>query len=413
MALEFRRGGRKVSLDQFMEGFEDDVMEEVMTSYADELHGKASSVVDPETGRHMPVVVRLIGKQGWSIHTSGSAGFARALEKRLGLNRGEVHGMKEPAERTRSVYLAHAWEDKSIARPIAEGLMARGIEVWFDEWEIGAGDSLRRKMEQGLEECTHFVVLLTETSIKKAWVAEEIDVGLMSAVEGQARFMGLRHELPLSALSPFLRTRLAPELAPGDAGLDALAGEIFGVSRKPPLGDKPRYVTEHQPGSTWSGSARAVAEYFVRHSEHAGPMDPQAGYAEIEEATGMARSDVRIGILDLEGAGLVERQDYFGGDGHIWPKSDLFVTFDAEFMDWDPEADGRVLAQHLASTGDDQADSTETATALGWPARRFNAAAAYLVTARIVKPIEHMGGDEYWPCGFMMGDELLRFIRSL
>jgi len=29
------------------------------------------------------------------------------------------------------------------------------------------------------------------------------------------------------------------------------------------------------------------------------------------------------------------------------------------------------------------------------------------------EPIEHMGGDAYWPCGFLMGDELLRFVRSL
>ena len=83
--------------------------------------------------------------------------------------------------------------------------MARGIEVWFDEWEIGAGDSLRRKMEQGLEDCTHFVVLLTEASIKKAWVAEEIDVGLMSAVEGQARFMA--HGLPRQTIMSRARER--------------------------------------------------------------------------------------------------------------------------------------------------------------------------------------------------------------
>lgn len=54
-----------------------------------------------------------------------------------------------------------------LARPLAQRLMAEGIEVWFDEWEIGAGDSLKRRMEQGLEDCSHFVVLLTPTSIRK------------------------------------------------------------------------------------------------------------------------------------------------------------------------------------------------------------------------------------------------------
>lgn len=110
--------------------------------------------------------------------------------------------------------------------------------------------SLRRKMEQGLGDCTHFVVLLTEASIAKPWVNEEIDAGLMGAVEGTAKFIGLRHNLPLSSVSPFLRTRLTPEYVPEDEGLDALAAEIYGVSRKPPLGDKPRYVQSYEAGST-------------------------------------------------------------------------------------------------------------------------------------------------------------------
>lgn len=412
MALEFKRGGRKVSLGQFVDEFEKDIIDEAMNALAADMHSKAASVVDPETGKHVPVFVRRIG-QNVSIHANGSSKFAHALEQRLGLDRGEVYGMNEPAERLRKVYLAHAWEDKEIARPLADGLMARGIEVWFDEWEIGAGDSLRRKMERGLSDCTHFVVLLTPTSIRKAWVAEEIDVGLMQAVEGTARFVGLRFELPPSALSPFLRTRLSPEYNPGEDGLNAVAAEIYGISKKPALGDKPRYVNEHQLGSSWSGSARAVAEYFVRHSEHGGPMDPQASYADIEAATGLPRSDVRVGVLDLVGAGLLERQEYFGGEGHIWPKSDLFVVFDADFMDWSPEEDGKALASHLFNLGDDQAEATEAANAMGWEPRRFNAAAAFLVTARVVEPIEHMNGDSYWPCGFMMGDELLRFVRSL
>src|SRR3546814_13021956 len=91
--------------------------------------------------------------------------------------------MNEPTSHVRRVYLAHASEDKALARPLAEGLMARGIDVWYDNWEIGFGDSLRRKMEEGLGDCTHFVVLLTATSIGKAWVNEEIDAGLMKAVE--------------------------------------------------------------------------------------------------------------------------------------------------------------------------------------------------------------------------------------
>lgn len=323
MALEFRRSGRKVSQNDFFKGLGEDLLDNALEDYAEELHGKAASVVDPETGKHAAVFVRRVGREHLSIHTSGSPAFARALEERLGLNIGEVHGVNDPAERERLVYLAHASEDKPVAKPLAEGLIERGIPVWYDNWEICYGDSLRRKMEQGLGNCTHFVVLLTETSISKPWVNEEIDAGLMSAVEGSAKFIGLRYGLPLTSVSPFLRTRLTPDFVPGPEGLDALAAEIFGVSKRPPLGEKPRYVQTHEAGSTWSTAARVVAEYFVRNSEHAQSMDPQTNYTTIEQATGLPRVDVRIGVLDLTGAGLIERQDYLGGESALWPAATL------------------------------------------------------------------------------------------
>jgi hypothetical protein len=413
MAITFRRGGRKMSQKAFFKGIMDDTLDRIMDAYAEELHGKAASVVDPETGKHAPVFVRRIGEQGWTIHTTGSPVFARALEQRLGLNKGEVHGMNEPANRERLVYLAHASEDKGMVKPLAEGLMKRGINVWYDNWEIGYGDSLRRKMEEGLGDCTHFVVLLTETSIKKPWVNEEIDAGLMGAVEGTAKFIGLRHGLPISSVSPFLRTRLTPEFIPGDTGLDNLAGEIYGVSKKPSLGVAPRYVQTHKPGSSWSAAARAVAEYFVRNSEHGQAMEPESSYEELHLETGLPMPDVRIGVLDLVGAGLVEKQEFMGDDERISPKADLFSTFDGEFMGWNPEQDAKDLAVHLLNLEEDTADAAEAAQTLGWEARRFNAAANWLVSARVVKSIDYMGDNEYSPCRFTIGDELLRFVRSL
>lgn len=410
--IEFTIKGRKVTSADFGDKLMKALLEEALSAYGEQLHGKASSIVDPRTGKHAPVFVRTIGQSGWTISTSGGVAVARAIEKRLGLNSGEVRGVNEPANQKRTVYLAHASENKNLAEPIARGLRVRGIEVWFDQWEIGYGDSLRRKMEQGLGECTHFVVLLTPVSAKKPWVNEEIDAGLMRAVEGTARFIGLRHELPLSAISPFLRTRLTPEFDGTEAGLEELAAQIYGVSRKPPLGDVPRYVQVHTLGSTWSAAALAVAEYFVRKSNHGLANEPDSSYEQIQEETQLPMADVRIGILDLESAGLLTKRDYTGRRS-VNPKSDLFVAFDAHFMPWDPEKDARDLAVHLFNLEASTTKVSEVAKALGWEPRRFNAASAYLVTARIVKAQEHFGGGSYWPQLYVMGDELLRFVRSL
>jgi len=50
--------------------------------------------------------------------------------------------------------LSHAWEDKdAIARPLYEALTAASVSVWFDEAELKLGDSLRRKIDDGLARC--------------------------------------------------------------------------------------------------------------------------------------------------------------------------------------------------------------------------------------------------------------------
>ncbi|MFV3517235.1 hypothetical protein ACNJD8_21745, partial [Mycobacterium tuberculosis] len=106
-------------------------------------------------------------------------------------------------------------------------------------------------------------------------------------------------------------------------------------------------------------------------------------------------------------------QDYYGGQVDLHPKPDLFVTFDAQFKEWDPSKDAQNLAVALLNLEADQADATEVATALGWPPRRFNPAAAYLVSANIIRAMEYSAEDDYWPPAFILGDELLRFVSDL
>lgn len=410
MPIEFTRNGQKISLTDFENGILNDALDQI----TDQLADQAASVVDPLTGKHPPVFVRRVGER-WYVQTEGSDAFARALESRLGLAFGEVRGMNESVGRRRHVYLAHATEDKGIAEPIARGLMQRGIDVWYDNWEIGYGDSLRRKMEEGLSECTHFVVLLTKNSIEKPWVKEEIDAGLILSVEGTSKFVGLRHGLAVEALSPLLKSKLSPPYTEGEEGVDELASQIFGLSKKPPLGERPNYVRKPAFRSSWSPAARSVAEYFVRSSQNASLMDPQVDYSKLQAETGLPLIDVRIGVLDLMNAGLLEKSNHIGGQGIIWPKSELFAEFDANFMDWNPADDAREIATYIFNSGklDGFVSASQIASALNWSPRRFNPAATYLVSARILRGVEHLGGDAYAPSIFQVGDELLRFVRSL
>ena len=45
------------------------------------------------------------------------------------------------------VFVSHASEDKEFARALAEGLSKKGLSVWFDDFELKVGDSLRRSID--------------------------------------------------------------------------------------------------------------------------------------------------------------------------------------------------------------------------------------------------------------------------
>jgi len=52
------------------------------------------------------------------------------------------------------IFICHASEDKeAIARPLANALKQAGLDVWYDEFTLTLGDSLRRKIDHGLVHC--------------------------------------------------------------------------------------------------------------------------------------------------------------------------------------------------------------------------------------------------------------------
>ncbi len=57
----------------------------------------------------------------------------------------------EAVDRQYDVFISHASEDKDdVVRPLAHALQDRGLAVWYDEFELRIGDSLRRKIDRGL-----------------------------------------------------------------------------------------------------------------------------------------------------------------------------------------------------------------------------------------------------------------------
>lgn len=72
------------------------------------------------------------------------------------------------ANKEYDVFISHASEDKdSVVRPLALALKEKGVNVWYDEFELKIGDSLRRKIDQGLSKSKFGIVVISRSFIKK------------------------------------------------------------------------------------------------------------------------------------------------------------------------------------------------------------------------------------------------------
>ena len=66
------------------------------------------------------------------------------------------------------LFISHASEDKAtVARPLAEAFAQSGLSVWFDEQTLRLGDSLRRKIDEGLSSCRFGVVIISHAFLSK------------------------------------------------------------------------------------------------------------------------------------------------------------------------------------------------------------------------------------------------------
>lgn len=126
------------------------------------------------------------------------------------------------------VFICHAGEDKDeIVRPLAEELKGRGLSVWYDEFELRVGDSLRGRIDEGLANSQHGIVVLSPAFFGRSWPESELD-GLVALEEpGRRRILPVWHGVgqgEVAARSPTLAGRFA---ARTDQPTSDLADELL------------------------------------------------------------------------------------------------------------------------------------------------------------------------------------------
>src|SRR5207244_3561474 len=64
----------------------------------------------------------------------------------------------------RRVFISHSAGDADWARSFAQALKERGVTVWFDEFDLRPGESVRDALEAGLRSSDVLVALLDADS---------------------------------------------------------------------------------------------------------------------------------------------------------------------------------------------------------------------------------------------------------
>jgi hypothetical protein len=126
------------------------------------------------------------------------------------------------------LFISHASEDKdAVARPLAARLANAGLKVWFDEQTLRLGDSLSRKIDEGLSTSRFGVVVLSPSFFAKEWPKRELDALFSREVGGEKVILPVWHNVDHAAVSvrsPLAAAKLAVSTS---QGLDEVVRQIL------------------------------------------------------------------------------------------------------------------------------------------------------------------------------------------
>jgi hypothetical protein len=152
-------------------------------------------------------------------------------------------------------FICHASEDKeAFVRPLADALANLHLSIWYDEFSLSVGDSLRQAIDEGLAKSRFGIVVLSPSFFKKGWAQRELD-GLVARqiAENQRIVLPVWHDITQSEIlkiSPplvdvvavnsargieYVCKELAKKIRPEESLLIAARDELIRYGHEPPV----------------------------------------------------------------------------------------------------------------------------------------------------------------------------------
>ncbi len=144
------------------------------------------------------------------------------------MDRDYVESDVSPNEIGYDAFISHASEDKDdLVRPLAGILKEYGFRVWYDEFELEIGDSLRESIDKGLVNSNYGIVILSPKFLDKNWTKYELNSLVAKEIDGKKVILPIWHNVSKQDIlnySPMLADKLA--LSTENMAIDEIAKKL-------------------------------------------------------------------------------------------------------------------------------------------------------------------------------------------
>lgn len=142
----------------------------------------------------------------------------------------EAPHAEEPAGSNWEVFICHAGEDKDgFVRPLADALSRRNVRVWYDEFVLELGDSLREKVDEGLRCSRWGVVVLSIAFFGKRWPQAELDALVAREGRGTKVVLPVWHGVTRDMVEKYSPLLAGKASVSSEKGIEAVVEEIYHV----------------------------------------------------------------------------------------------------------------------------------------------------------------------------------------
>jgi len=125
-------------------------------------------------------------------------------------------------------FICHASEDKeTVVRSLAQALANTGLKIWYDEFSLKLGDSLRQSIEHGLAQSRYGIVIISPHFFEKDWPQVELNGLFAKEIIGEKVIIPIWFNIEYADIvkrSPIMADKFAARISDG---LDKVIEQIL------------------------------------------------------------------------------------------------------------------------------------------------------------------------------------------